>query len=156
MCFSDTTERKRVQFTPNSKRVSSTGRAESSVHNCIASRFSSSSRTQDVLLHFNLQNNPRPLYKGSRLASTTIRLPIIIFLLHNKKEHRMTLHPPNIDAATVDGFGKEGSTFTQHEWAEQERAEAFAKSGASAISSEGESAACPSPCATRFLRRSHC
>ncbi len=39
----------------------------------------------------------------------------------------MTLHPPNIDAATVDGFGKEWSTFTQHELAEQERAEVFAK-----------------------------
>ena len=39
----------------------------------------------------------------------------------------MKLTPPNIDTATVEGFGKEWSRFTQHDLADQERAEVFAK-----------------------------
>jgi ubiquinone/menaquinone biosynthesis C-methylase UbiE len=39
----------------------------------------------------------------------------------------MTLNRPNLDNATVEGFGKEWSRFTQADLADQERAEVFAK-----------------------------
>src|SRR5712672_2331571 len=132
MCFSDTTERKRVQFTPNSKRVSSNGRAESSVHNCIASRFSSSRSSilpeRKMYCCISISKTSPDLYtKGVVSRLRPYVYPSSFFCCTINKEHRMRLHPPNIDAATVDGFGKEWSTFTQHELAEQERAEVFAK-----------------------------
>jgi SAM-dependent methyltransferase len=39
----------------------------------------------------------------------------------------MTLKPPNIDTATVEGFGKEWSRFTQEDLTDRERAQVFAK-----------------------------
>jgi len=38
----------------------------------------------------------------------------------------MTLQLSNIDAATVEGFGKEWNAFTQEDLADKERAEVFA------------------------------
>jgi len=85
-------------------------------------------QTTTSLLHSNLQNNSRSRNESSRLW-TSLRPDVrasSYLLLHNKKR-AMTLNPTNIDAATVEGFGQEWSRFTQHDLADQERAEVFAK-----------------------------
>jgi len=51
------------------------------------------------------------------ISTANVRCILLIFLLHIKKTIRaqIKLTPPNIDTATVEGFGKEWSRFTQHD-----------------------------------------